>query len=259
MCPPVEIPKAKKITVLAKRGYFDIFQNKITHKVAGKTLEYISLDPEAGTGRMCSSRDFGDIDPLLLLYTLTKDFTELCFFPQNGASDQFLKNFIFGDLLPFPHGSYPTFYLLKRFIPNIFEEFYRLTEELEDPISTTMATFETNVFLPFKQKIISAQAQSDDRARAALDIVTRDFSPFIGLHADLQKILNIRAVQLEEYQQLSLALISPFLRKVRMVSTLKEYLDVEGLKKQGGVSLKFRPSTLDPTVVAERLTPLVRP
>ncbi|MFW9778669.1 MAG: hypothetical protein ACFFE8_07415 [Candidatus Heimdallarchaeota archaeon] len=257
--PPVEIPKSKKITVLAKRGYFEILKNRIVYRISGKTLEYITLEPETGIGRMQSSEIFGDLDPMLLLHVLTKEITELCFFPKRSDNNQFLMDFIFGDLLPFPHSSYPNFYLLKRFVPNIYEEFYRLAADLEDPISTTMATFENNVFLPFKQKVISAQTSKEDRAAVAIDITTREFPRFIGRHGDLQKILSIRSDQISEFQQISMALISPFLRKIRMISALKEHLESEPLKKKEGISIKLKPLVLDPSNLAELLSPLVKP
>ena len=155
----------------------------------------------------------------------------------------------------------PGFYELQTLHPNVYEEFYRLAEQQEDSITTTVATFDKNVFVPFKQRVIGAYhtdgEADEDKAAAALEIIARDFPRFLNLHQDLQTILYTQARQISDYQSLSFSIISPLLRKFRMLNTLKDYLITERKKK--GVEIKFQPKTYTIHEIAELLSPAVTP
>jgi hypothetical protein len=227
MCPPIEIVGRGKKLVVSHRGHFEISENRIQYKIANTMTEinFLSVD---------SLEEELDV----------------------------VMNFVYGNILPFSNQQMgPGFYELRNIHPNIYEEFYRLAEQQEDLITTTVATFNRNVFVPFKQRVIGTYhtdgEADEDKAEAALDIIARDFPRFLNLHQDLQTILYTQARQISDYQSLSFSIISPLLRKFRMLNTLKEYLVTERKKK--GLEIKFRPKTYTIHEIAETLNPVVTP
>ncbi|MFX0052164.1 MAG: hypothetical protein ACFE8U_12845 [Candidatus Hermodarchaeota archaeon] len=262
MCPPFEIAGKRKLTVVAKRGYFEISQNQIKYKY-NELTNFIALQPLEGLGQMTELPSSSGIDAYQILYSLFDGIAEICFFPESvTANEAFLYDFIYGDLLPFSYKEFgPGFYRLKKLHPNIYEEFYRLTTSLEDSITTSIATFEKNVFIPFKQKVISTfhtdKEGKEEKSKTALQILSRDFPRFLSLHQNLTTILNAHARQITDYQQVSMTILSPLLRKIRILNTIKEYMTIEPRKK--GIDIRMSPKTVDTTLIAERITPLVQP
>lgn len=262
MCPPFEIAGKRKITIVAKRGYFEISQNQIKYKY-NEITDFLVLQPHEGLGQMTELPSASGIDAYQILHSLCKGLAEICFFPKSvTANEAFLYDFIYGDLLPFSYRQFgPGFYRLKKLHPNIYEEFYRLTTSLEDSITTSVASFDKNVFIPFKQKVISTfhtdGEGEEEKSKTALQILSRDFPRFLSLHQDLQTVLNTHARQITDYQQVSMTILSPLLRKIRILSTIKEYMTIEQRKK--GIDIKMTPKAVDSTLIAEKITPLVQP
>lgn len=259
MIPPIEI-SGRKITVVARRGYFEIAQNHIKYKYSSET-DFLTLFPQENIGYFTELPSTAGIDSSQLIYNLFRGITEICFLPEKSKNgkDAFFNDFIYGDLLPFTQRQFGSgFYRLRRLSPSIFEEFYRLTESLEDSLSTTIATFDQNIFVPFKQKVIGTMhAKEEGKANTALNIISRDFPRFLGLHQDLQTILNTEAKKISEYQQLSLTILSPILRKIRMVQDLRDNLIVETKKKT--TEMRMKTKLIQTTEIANMITPYVQP
>jgi hypothetical protein len=261
MIPPIEI-SGRKITVVARRGYFEISQNQIKYKYSSET-DFLTLSPQENIGYFTELPSTAGIDSSQLIYNLFRGITEICFLPEEieNGKDAFYNDFIYGDLLPFTQRQFGSgFYRLRQISPLIFEEFYRLTESLEDSLSTTIATFDQNIFIPFKQKVIGTmhtKGEEEEKANVALNILSRDFPRFLGLHRDLQVILNTEASKISEYQQLSLTILSPILRKIRMVKNLRDIMVVE--KKKKTTEMRMKPKLIKTSQIANIITPHVQP
>ncbi len=261
MIPPIEI-SGRKLTVVARRGYFEITQNQIKYKYSSET-DFLTLFPQENIGYFTELPSTAGIDSSQLIYNLFRGITEICFLPEEieNGKEVFYNEFIYGDLLPFTQRQFESgFYRLRRLSPSIFEEFYRLTESLEDSLSTTIATFDQNIFIPFKQKVIGtmhAKGEEEGKANTALNILSRDFPRFLGLHRDLQTILNTEAKKISEYQQLSLTILSPILRKIRMVQDLRNVLIVE--KKKKTTEMRIKTKLIETSQIADMIAPYVQP
>ncbi len=264
MCPPIEIVGRGKKLVVSHRGHFEISENRIQYKIANTIIDFIILYPTEGTGEFTELPPSSNFDSYQLFRRICGAMTEINFLSADSRKEELaaVMNFIYGNILPFSSPKMgPGFYELHNIHPNIYEEIYRLAEQQEDSITTTVATFDRNVFVPFKQRVIGTyhtdgEAQ-EDKAAAALDIIARDFPRFLNLHQDLQTILYTQAKQISDYQSLSFSIISPLLRKFRMLNTLKEYLVTE--KKKKGFEIKFQPKTYTIHEIAELLNPVVTP
>jgi hypothetical protein len=264
MCPPFEIVGRGKNLVASRRGHFEISENRIQYKIASTIVDFLVLHPTDGTGEFTELPPESNFDSFQILRSICGSMTEINFLKaesQRGKLET-VMSFIYGNTLPFSSPNMgPSFYELHTIHPNIYEEFYRLAEQQEDSITTTVATFDKNVFVPFKQRVIGTyhtDGEADkDKAASALDIIARDFPRFLNLHEDLQTILYTQAKQISDYQSLSFSIISPLLRKFRMLNTLKDYLITERKKK--GIEIKFQPKTFTIHEIAKLLSPLVTP
>ena len=264
MCPPFEMVGRGKKLVVSHRGHFEISENRIQYKLANTIIDFLVLHPTEGTGEFTELPPESNFDSYQIFRRICGGSVEINFLLAESPKGRLdtVMNFIYGNILPFSSQKMgPGFYELQTLHPNVYEEFYRLAEQQEDSITTTLATFDKNVFVPFKQRVIGAYhtdgEADEDKATAALEIIARDFPRFLNLHQDLQTILYTQARQISDYQSLSFSIISPLLRKFRMLNTLKDYLITERKKK--GVEIKFQPKTYTIHEIAELLTPAVTP
>ncbi|PWI48341.1 hypothetical protein CEE45_07030 [Candidatus Heimdallarchaeota archaeon B3_Heim] len=264
MCPPFEIVGRKKQLVVGRRGHFEISQNLVQYKLANSITDFLVLHPSEGLGVFTKLPPESNLDSFQLFRQICGGRTEINFLPSD--SDQKLTktalDFIYGNMLPFIDNEMgPGFYNLHPLHPNVYEEFYKLAEQQEDSITTTVATFDKNVFVPFKQKVIGAYhtdgEAEEEKSKAALDIINRDFPRFLNLHQDLQTILFDQAKLITEYQSISFSIISPLLRKFRMLSLLQSSLITE--KKKKGTEIRFEPKTCTINEVVKLITPSVAP
>ncbi len=264
MCPPFEIVGRKKQLVVGRRGQFEISQNLIQYKLANKVTDFLVLHPSEGLGEFTELPPESNFDSFQLFRDICNGRSEINFLP-SSSSQKLAKSaidFIYGNLLPFSdHDMGPGFYNLHSFHPNVYEEFYRLAEQQEDSITTTVATFDKNVFIPFKQRVIGTYhtdgEDDEEKSKSALDVINRDFPRFLNLHQDLQTILFNQAKLISEYQSVSFSIISPLLRKFRMLSLLQSSLITE--KKKRGLEITFEPMTFKVNEVKELIAPSVIP
>jgi hypothetical protein len=264
MCPPFEITGRKKRLVVAQRGHFEISQNLVQYKLANDITNFLTLNPGEGTGSFSKLPPESNFDSYQLLRRICQGIIEISFFSPNitDKARASALDFIYGDKLPFSDNSLgPGFYNLHSLHPNVFEEFYRLAEQQEDAITTAVGTFVENVFIPFKQKVIRSYhtdgEEDEEKAKVALETVNVDFPKFLNLHQDLQTILYNQARLVTDYQSVSFSIISPLLRKFRMLNLLKEALLTETKKK--GIEVKFRPRAYTTDEIANLITPVVIP
>ena len=264
MCPPFEITGRKKRLIVARRGQFEVSQNLIQYKLANQTIDFITLNPTEGTGSFSKLPLESNFDSYQLLRRICQGVVEISFFSPSITDETYASalDFIYGDKLPFSDNSMgPGFYNLRSLHPNVFEEFYRLAEQQEDAITTAVATFVENVFIPFKQKVIKSYhtdgEEDKEKAKVALETVNVDFPKFLDLHQDLQTILYTQASIVTDYQSVSFSIISPLLRKFRMLNLLKNSLLTEMKKKS--IEVKFKPKTYTTDEIAELITPVVIP
>jgi hypothetical protein len=264
MCPPFEIVGRRKQLVVGRRGQFEISQNMVQYKLANSVTDFLVLYPSEGIGEFTRLPPESNFDSFQLFRLICQGRSEINFLPSSSSQNRTKTalDFIYGNMLPFIDNDMgPGFYNLHSFHPNVYEEFYRLAEQQEDSITTTVATFDKNVFVPFKQRVIGAYhtdgEADDEKAKSALDVINRDFPRFLNLHQDLQTILFTQAKLMSEYQGISFSIISPLLRKFRMLSLLQSSVITE--KKKKGLEIKFEPKTYTISEVAEVITPSVIP
>jgi hypothetical protein len=264
MCPPFEIVGRKKQLVVGRRGQFEISQNLIQYKLANSVTNFLVLHPSEGHGEFTELPPESNYDSYDLFRQICQGRSEINFLP--SSPDQELTktalDFIYGNLLPFTDNEMgPGFYNLHSFHPNLYEEFYRLAAQQEDSITTTVSTFDKNVFIPFKQQVIGTYhtdgEADEEKAKSALDVINRDFPRFLNLHQDLQTILFNQANLISEYRNISFSIISPLLRKFRMLSLMQAALITE--KKKRGLEMKFEPRTFTINEVVESISPSVIP
>lgn len=256
MIPPFEI-LGKKQLVIASRGHFEISQNRIEYKRANSSTNLLKVYPKDGIGEINQIPSFSEIDTLKLLQMLMKEIADICFF-ENQKKEILLK-FLLGNLLPFSiEGYHSVFYELKPLPDNIYEEFYKMTVTLEDTITTTISSFDDNVFIPFKQRFVATvHNRANHDSNAVLSSLSRDFPKFFGLHRDLLLVLRTQAKQVSYNQQLSFSFFSPILRKIRMLDKLSESIKIA--KRWGRTFLKIQPVILDSETLAQKLSPIVEP
>ncbi len=258
MCPPFEIVSKKTRLIVADRGYFEISHNRIRYKVTNKTTDFLMLLPQEGIGVMTELPPYVDIDSFQLLQQICGGMSEICFSPAGKTKETLFLDFMFGDILPFTMKQFDSgFYQLRSLPSSIYQEFYRMSMSVEDTITTTISTFDENVFIPFKQKFISTihNRSEEENPSKTVSTISRDFPKFFKLHQDLLTILHTQAKQVSDHQHLSFSIFSPILRKIRMHSILREYFEIKSRKKR--IELKIEPIKLDSEQILEKITPLV--
>ena len=252
MCPPFEID-GKKRTIVAKRGYFEVSRNRIQYKLGNNVKALLVLSPTDATGLVTELPPYSELNHLEILAGLCRGMSELCFLPE---TDDNSLEFLFGNLLPFTINEYDLFYSLREFPTNIFEHFYRSSVSLEDNMSNTIETFSDNIYIPFKQRVVSTLSQNSDKeskSDMALKLVSKEFSRFLGLQNDLITILRNQSKQISENQQLSFSVISPILRKTRLLTTLWKFMNIK--LKKGSMTIDFNPISLDTQLVIDKIAP----
>lgn len=257
MCPPFEIVGKKQLLV-TKRGYFEIFQNKIQYKLTDLNTDFLVLQPEEGIGMMTELPPYSNIDAFRLFHSLSEEFDiEICFSLSGKKRDDLFLDFIFGETLPFAMKQYDSgFYQLKMLPDSIYEEFYRKSMSIGDTMTTTISTFDDNVFLPFKQRFVATiHNRVEEEAKTTISTFSRDFPKFFKLHNDLLTILLTQARQVSDHQHLSFSIFAPILRKIRMLNTMREYFEIKGRKKR--IELEITPLRLDSGQIAEKISPHV--
>ncbi len=255
MVPPLEIVGKKQI-IVTKRGYFEISTNRIQYKVTNLTTDFLVLLPQDGIGTMAELPPYAEIEAFQLLHGLFNGITEICFSLTGMKKEDLVLDFILGEILPFTMRQFDGgFYQLKMLPDSIYEEFYRRSSSIEETMSTTISTFDENVFIPFKQKFIANIHNRKDEKVSTIGTFSRDFPKFFKLHQDLLTILLAQAKQVSDHQHLSFHIFAPILRKIRMLNTLKEYFEIKGRKNL--VELKINPMRLDSTQIVERIAPFV--
>jgi len=257
MCPPFEITGEKQL-IVTKRGYFEISHNKIQYKITNMTTDFLVLQPQEGIGMMTELPPYANIDAFRLFHLLSEGMTEICFSLTGKRKEDLLLDFIFGEILPFTMRQYDSgFYQLKLLPDSIYQEFYRMLFTIEETMTTTISTFDENVFIPFKRKFISTIHNRTEKEEVSTTIGTfsRDFPRFFRLHKDLLTILLSQARQVSDHQHLSFHIFAPILRKIRMLNAMKEYFYIEGRKKH--IELKITPMRVDSTEIVEKISPLV--
>ena len=264
MCPPFEIIGRRKELVVGRRGHFEISENKIIYKIANQITNFLILDPAQGIGEFTALPTDAGYDSYQLLRRIIQNSIEMSFLSEEKSDRTAISvlDFIYGSILPFTdHDMGPGFYNLHSLHPNVYEEFYRLAEQQEDSITTTVATFDKNVFIPFKQRVIGTYhtdgEADEEKIKTSVEIINVDFPRFLNLHQDLQTILFTQARNISEYQSLSFSIISPLLRKFRMLNTLKEALIID--KKKKGLEIYFKPKSFSVADIVELITPVVAP
>ncbi len=257
MIPPFEISGKTQI-VVASRGHFKISHNRIQYKCGNLDTDFLKIYPLEGIGEINPFPSFKNIDAFNLLPQLVKDIADLCFFKKEDIYNVILE-FLYGDILPFSMDGFESgFYELKRLPQTFYEEFCRMTMTLEDTITTTISTFDENVFIPFKQQFVSTvHNRTNKDANIVLNNLSRDFPKFFGLHQDLLTILYTQAKEVSDYQQLSFSLFSPILRKIGLLAKFMEFLDIK--RRWGRIIMKIRPFIINTKQLAQILTPIVEP
>jgi hypothetical protein len=256
MCPPFEISGRKKKIIVANRGYFIVSQNKIEYKFAKKTTNFLMLQPHEGLGIISELPSNAELDAFYLLYQFSEDLMDICFFSKTNRSIS-MMDFFFGDLHPFLKEPYDSrFYELRPLPQSIFEDFNKLAVSLEDTITTTISTFDENVFIPFKQKFVS-EIHKKEMIPSTMSTLSRDFPKFFSLHQDLLTILHNQAKQVSENQQLSFSIFNPILRKIWMLKVLQDCSVITLRRKSFG--LKLIPKKIEVSVIAEKIASFVEP
>ncbi|UCG90057.1 MAG: hypothetical protein JSU57_06230 [Candidatus Heimdallarchaeota archaeon] len=257
MCPPFEIT-GKKQLIVTKKGYFEISQNTIQYKIPNMTTDFLVLQPQEGIGTMTELPPYVDIDAFRLFHHLSEGMTEICFSLTGKRKEDLLLDFIFGEILPFTIRQYDSgFYQLRMLPDSIYQEFYRMSSTIAETMTTTISTFDENVFIPFKRKFISAihNRTKTEETSTTIGTFSRDFPRFFKFHKDLLTILLAQAQQVSDHQHLSFHIFAPILRKIRMLNAMREFVSIEGRKKH--IELKIKPMRLDSTEVAAKISPLV--
>ncbi|MHA1973860.1 MAG: hypothetical protein ACTSW1_12760 [Candidatus Hodarchaeales archaeon] len=255
MIPSFEII-GKKRSISTQKGYFEISKNKIEYRYAGTKVDFIILNPTYAYGKINELPPYFDSDYLDIFYAICTDISEVCFHSGNLQASDLLTEFLFGDTLPFSIRKYESWFFNLRKIPsNIYEELYKSSMELEDTMATTIETFNENVYIPFKQQVIAAFSTNgenkDDKSSVALDIVSKDFPRFLGLQNDLITILRSQTKRTSDNQQLAYSVISPILRKLRMLIILRKQLQIKGQKNR--LEIEVKPITLDSSTIGKKL------
>jgi hypothetical protein len=254
MCPPFEIV-GKKQLIVTKRGYFEILQNRIQYKITNHITDFLVLSPEEGIGMMTELPLYSNIDAFKLFHNLAGELgIEICFSLSGKKKDDLLLDFIFSETLPFSMKQYDSgFFQLKILPDSIYEEFYRQSMTIEETMTTTISTFDDNVFLPFKKRFIaSIHNRVEEEAKKTISTFSRDFPRFFKLHKDLLTILLTQAKQVSDHQHLSFSIFAPILRKVRMLNTMRKYFEIKGRKKR--IELNITPLSLNSTQIAEKMS-----
>ncbi len=257
MVPPFEIT-GKPVVIVTKRGYYEVIPpNKIQYKVTNLITDFLVLHPHEGIGMMTELPPYANINAFDLLHVLCQGLFEVCFSLTGRRKSDLLLDFIFGEILPFTMRQFETgFYQLKLLPDSIYQEFYRRSSTIEETMTTTISTFDENVFIPFKRKFISAiHKRSDEKAQTTVGTFSRDFPRFFRLHKDLLTILLSQAKQVSDHQHLSFSIFAPILRKIRMLDTMKNHFKIEERKKH--IELKIEPMKVDSKQIAEKISPLV--
>lgn len=258
MVPPFEIT-GKPVVIVTKRGYYEIAPpNKIQYKVTNLITDFLVLHPHEGIGMMTELPPYANINAFDLLHVLCQGLgTEFCFSLTGKRQSDLLLDFIFGEILPFTMRKFDAgFYQLKLLPDSIYQEFYRRSSTIEETMTTTISTFDENVFIPFKRKFISTiHNRTDEKANTTIGTFSRDFPRFFRLHKDLLTILLSQARQVSDHQHLSFSIFAPILRKIRMLNTMKDHFKIEGRKKH--IELKINPMKVDSAQIAEKISPLV--
>ncbi|UCE13229.1 MAG: hypothetical protein JSV04_13715 [Candidatus Heimdallarchaeota archaeon] len=256
MCPPFEIVEKKRQVIVANRGVFEISRNKIQYIVADVITDYLVLQPEDGIGIMTELPPNININSFHLLNHLCEGMSEICFSIPGYQKENLLLDFLFGDILPFTMKQFESgFFQLEPLPQTIYEEFYRMSMSIEDVMTTTIATFDENVFIPFKQKFISAiHNKTAENTKSDVNF-SRDFPRFFSLHQNLLTILLSQAKQVSDHQHLSFYIFAPILRKMRMLNTLKAHSELK--RRKNRVEIKINPIKVDSKKVVEKITPLV--
>lgn len=257
MVPPFEII-GKPVVIVTKRGYYEISPpNKIQYKVTSLTTDFLVLHPHEGIGIMTELPPYAEINAFDLLHALCQELFEVCFSLSGKRKSDLLLDFIFGEILPFTMREFDSsFYQLKLLPDSIYQEFYRRSSTIEETMTTTISTFDENVFVPFKQKFVSAiHNRSEEKAKTTVGTFSRDFPRFFRLHKDLLTILLSQAKQVSDHQHLSFSIFAPILRKIRMLNSMKDNFIVEERKKH--IELKINPMKVDSEQIAAKIAPLV--
>jgi hypothetical protein len=257
MVPPFEIT-GSRIVVVTKRGYYEINPpNKIQYKVSNFVTDFLVLYPDEGIGMMTELPPFADINAFNLLHTLSQGLFEVCFSLVGRRKSDLLLDFIFGEILPFTMREFEAdFYQLKLLPDSIYQEFYRMSSTVEETMTTTISTFDENIFIPFKRKFISTiHNRTEEKANTTVGTFSRDFPRFFRLHKDLLTILLSQAKQVSDHQHLSFSIFAPILRKIRMLDTMKDNIKIEERKKH--LELKIVPMKIDSAQIAAKLSPMV--
>lgn len=258
MVPPFVIT-GKPVVIVTKRGYYEISPpNKIQYKVTNIITDFLELYPYEGIGVMTELPPYADIHAFDLLHTLCQGLEiEICFSLLGKRKNDLLLDFIFGEILPFTMREFEaSFYQLKMLPDSIYQEFYRRSSTIEETMATTISTFDENVFIPFKQKFISAiHNRTDEKANTTIGTFSRDFPRFFKLHQDLLTILLSQAQQVSDHQHLSFSIFAPILRKIRMLNTMKDNFKIK--ERKNHIELKIEPMKLDSAEIAAQIAPLV--
>lgn len=256
MFPPFEIVEKKKQVIVAKRGCFEISRNRIRYIVADVSFDYLVLQPEDGIGIMTELPPYIDINSFRLLYHLCEGISEICFSIPGYQKENLLLDFLFGDILPFTMEQFESgFFQLKPLPQTIYEEFYRMSMSIEDTMTTTIATFDENVFIPFKQKFVSSIHNKLNKNNKSDLNLSRDFPRFFSLHQNLLTILLSQAKQVSDHQHVSFYIFAPILRKMRMINTLKKYSELK--RRKNLIEIKINPLKLNSSQVVRKISPLV--
>lgn len=255
MCPPFKI-EGKKQVIVTKRGYFEISSNLIQYKVNSLTTNFLVLHPQEGTGVMTELPSYVKMDAFQLFHRLCEGMTEICFSIDGKRKEDLLIDFIFGKILPFTMKQFDSgFYKLRMLPDSIYEEFYRRSMSIEDTMNTTITTFDENVFIPFKRRFVASIHKRTEETNSIIGTFSRDFPRFFRLHDDLLTILLSQAKEVSDHQHLSFSIFSPILRKIRILNSMKEYLDLNIQKKS--IELKIKPMKIDSEQIAEKIGLLV--
>lgn len=252
MCPPLEIV-GKKQLVLASRGYFEISRNKIRYKVAGLETTFILLNSQKGIAKISPFSSIVNYSTMEILSDLFIGLTEFYLYSQEKYPD-ILMTFLYENLIPFMRNDFePGFYELREFPDSIFEEYYRESVSLEVALTTTIKTFDENVFIPFKQRFVSSihNRNRDQNLNEILGSFSRDFPKFFSLHQDLLTVLYGQAKEVSERQQIAFNSLYPILRRFRLLKTLNEYLEIK--KRRKGIETKINPKKVKTEEIAKKL------
>lgn len=257
MVPPFEIV-GKSAVIVTKRGYYEISPpNKIQYKVTNLITDFLVLYPHEGIGMMTELPPYADINAFDLLHALCQDLFEVCFSLTGRRKSDLLVDFIFGEILPFTMREFDAdFYQLKLLPDSIYQEFYRRSSTIEETMATTISTFDENIFIPFKQKFVSAiHNRTEEKLNTTVGIFSRDFPRFFRFHKDLLTILLSQANQVSDHQHLSFSIFAPILRKMRMLNDMKNQFKIEDRKKH--IELKIDPIKVDSAQIVAKIAPLV--